>query len=374
MDCIPALVIDNGGYTTKAGFAGDDFPDTIIPTIVGRRRHDVTDDTIRRSYVGDEAISKRDVLHLRYPFETVWSHDWENKEEIWDHVFYNELGVAPEEHPVLLTSSPLSGPTLHAGLGMRMFETYNVPQVSIADQAVMSLYASGRTTGLVVNSGEFETHITPIYCGSAMHHGVIQFDRIAGREIDYQFTKRLQERGYTFDGSLERSVMRDIKKKLCYVSLDFESEMGVEGSSSVNEKTYKLPDGQVITIGNERFIGPECLFRPSIIGYDSDRSIHQAICESIAKSDKDLRGELYGNIVLSGGSTKFPGFVERLQKELTTATSGTVKINVVAPPEREYSAWIGGSILASNTSNRGVWCSRQDYEEWGSYLFRRHFF
>ncbi|KAI8350090.1 beta-actin, partial [Mortierella sp. GBAus27b] len=195
-DCIPALVIDNGGNTTKAGFAGDDFPDTTIPTVVGRHRHDVTDDTIRRSYVGDEAMSKQDVLHLSYPFETVWSHDWENKEGIWDHVFYNELGVAPEEHPVLLTNSLLPGPTLHAGLRMRMFETYNVLHVSIADQAVMSLYASGHTTGLVVNSGEFETHFTPIHCRSAMHCGVKGLDGITGRGIDYQLMKGLQERRY----------------------------------------------------------------------------------------------------------------------------------------------------------------------------------
>lgn len=369
-----AVIIDNGSGMCKAGIAGDDAPRATFPSIVGRPKMPgiMVGMDQKDTYVGEEAQAKRGVLTLKYPIEHGIITNWDDMEKIWHHCFFNELRVTPEEHSAHLTEAPMNPKQNREKMTQILFETFGVPTFYVSIQAVLSLYASGRTTGIVLDSGDGVTHTVPIYEGYNLPHAIQRID-LAGRDLTDYMVKLLSEVGQSFASSAEREIVRDIKEKLAYVALDFEGEMKTYSESSANDKIYELPDGNTVTVGNQRFRCPEALFQPLKLGKEF-KGIHELAYDSIMKCDVDVRKDLYGNIVLSGGTTMFPGIAERLNKEVVALAPSTMKIKVIAPPERKYSVWIGGSILSSLSTFQTMWITKAEYDESGPGIVHRKCF
>jgi actin-related protein len=274
-------------------------------------------------YFGDEAQSKRGILNLSSPINNGFISDWGDMELLWNFTF-EELRTIAYEHPILLTEPPLNPKANKEKITQIMFETFNAPALHIEIQAVLSLYASGRTTGIVLDSGHGITHAVPIFEGYSLPHGMVRLE-LAGRGLTDYMNKLLEERGYKFTTTAEKEIVRDIKEKLAFVSLD----IAAEPTTTV---AYEMPDGLEITIGDERFRCGEAMFQPAKAGIEG-KGVHELVNEAINKIDVDVRKDMFANIVLCGGTTMLPGFAERLQKEMTAFTSSKVK--VIAPPERK---------------------------------------
>ncbi|CAL0318849.1 unnamed protein product [Lupinus luteus] len=386
---IKPLVCDNGTRMVKAGFAGDTVPHFVVPCIVRHPRTSGFNCMVYDMRSKGEICSS-DETHckycsvnftLKYPIENGTITNWDDMEKIWGYTFYNKLHIAPKydpfQHPVLLTEAPCNRKWNREHMTQIMFETFDVPAMYVAVDAVLSLYASGRTTGIVLGSGYDVTHSVPVYEGYSLPHAITRLN-LGGDHITNALTEILTEREYHFNTLSEHETVRDMKEKLGYIALDYEQELETSKTSSSVDKSYELPDGNVITIGDERFRCSEVLFQPSMIGME-EQGIHEIIYNSIMKCDvdnnhSDIKKDLYGNIVLSGGSTMFPGFADRMSKEISALAPSNMKIEVVEPPNRNYNVWIGGSILASLSTFKQMWISKVEYDEAGSAIVHRKCF
>ena len=406
------VVLDNGTGMVKAGFAGADKPRVVFRSCVGRPKHHriIPGGALEGGevFVGSKVEEHRGALLLSYPMEHGVVQNWSDMEKIWSHVYSREnLNVRSDEHAVLLTEAPLNPLANRERAAEHFFEALNVPALFFSLQAILSLYASGRTTGVVLDSGDGVTHAVPVYEGFALPHAITRMD-LAGRDVTQHLQLLLRRGGHNFTTTAELEVVRQIKEQCCVVAFNpAEQEKqqqqqqlkqkqqqqgggqtagagagaatatgasGATGAAGAAAATaaagrfnYTLPDGTSLELGPEAFRAPEILFRPELVGSEL-RGVHDTLVKSVMRADLDLRRVLFGQMVLSGGSTLFPGFGDRLLNEVRKhpLAPRDTKIRIAAPPERIYSTWIGGSILASLGTFKQMWLTKADWQEHGA--------
>ncbi|XP_022729061.1 actin-related protein 4-like [Durio zibethinus] len=432
-DEVSAIVIDLGSHTCKAGYAGEDAPKAVFPSVVGSiDQMDADDDNDnndsktsnnnvdsnkpkgkRRLYVGSQALGfRRDHMEVLSPLKDGVVVDWEIVDSIWDHAFKECLLIDPKEHPMLLAEPSFNTQQQRERTVEIMFEKYKVPALFLAKNAVLTSFASGRATSVVVDSGGGSTTVAPVHDGYVLQKAVSS-SPIGGEFLTDCLMKSLESKGivikprYSFKRKeiqpgvyqtvdidfpntaesyklySQRVIASDIKECVCRAP---DTPYDESAYSNIPMTPYELPDGQTIEIGADRFKIPDVLFNPSLAqtipGMDnfadispSVRGLPQMVIESINRCDVDIRKELFGSILLAGGTASMQQLKERLEKDLLEESPQAARVKVLASgnaTERRFSVWIGGSILASLGSFQQMWFSKSEYEEHGaSYIQRK---
>jgi actin-related protein 2 len=372
--------VDNGTGFAKVGFAGSNFPDLVFPSLIGkpmmRFENEFEDVQLKEIMCGDEAAKYRSMLDTSYPVENGQVRDWVGMKHLWDYTFYERLQINPAEHKVLLTEPPMNPTENRIKILTHMFETYGFGAAKVEIQAMLVLYAQGLVKGVVVDSGDGVTHIVPVWDSTCPQHLIRRLD-VAGRHVTRYLIKLLQARGYNFNRSADFETVRLIKEQCCYVGydLDVERRLGLETTTLM--QPFVLPDGREIKVAQERYEAPEVLFDPRLV--DSEKpGMDKMLFQMIQDADIDLRADFYKHVVLSGGSTMYPGLPSRLEKEmkqlyLTNVLKGDKErlkkfgLKIEDPPRRKNMVFLGGSVLAQiMDKNTDYWITKQEYQDEGA--------
>ena len=352
------IIIDNGSYYIKAGLSGEEQPRTIFRSLIGYPKNK---DCEINFLVGCDAEAKSDRLNISYPIEYGAVKNWDEMEKIWKHTFINELAIDPEGHNIMLTTLPFSPKEYNEKSIEIMFENFNVNGFYMEYPGALSLYCFGKVSGLSIDLGDMVSNFIPIIDGKYILYNITRFD-IGGRDLTEFIKKLIIEKILKLSTNVQREIIKDIKEKACYAAFVFEDELNF-----VDPFNYEMPDGEILTIKDQRIICAEALFKSSMIGKE-DFNISQICYDSIKKYDYKEQKDFYNSIVLSGGTSMFKGFPERLKREIKNLAPESLKeeVNVIAFPERKCSAVIGGSIMSSLESFKDMWITKDEYEESGA--------
>jgi actin-related protein 3 len=407
---MPAVVIDNGTGYTKMGFAGNTEPQYIMPSCIAiKESAKVGDQAIRRLgkgvedldfYIGDEAL-ETSTYSIKWPIRHGIVEDWDLMERFMEQAIFKYLRAEPEDHYFLLTEPPLNTPENREYTAEIMFESFNVPGLYIAVQAVLALaaswtskQASERTlTGTVIDSGDGVTHVIPVAEGYVIG-SCIKHIPIAGRDITFFIQQLLREREVNIPPEQSLETAKAIKEKFSYVCPDIVKEFAkydtepakwiksYTGRNSITKQPF------TVDVGYERFLGPEIFFHPEFANADFTIPISETVDDVIQNCPIDVRRGLYKNIVLSGGSTMFRDFGRRLQRDVKRTVDQRLKlseelsggrlkptpidVNVITHSMQRYAVWFGGSLLASTPEFYQVCHTKADYDEHGPSICRHN--
>jgi len=387
MSAKPPVICDTGTGVIKAGFAGEPEPSVVLPNLLGRPmlRADsgIGSCQVDDIMVGDEANAARSLLQLTRPIQNGVVKDWEGMEAVWDYTFH-KLGVNPVEHKVLQTEAALNPPRNRERMVEIMFERYGFSAVNVSVQAILALNSRGLDSGFVVDSGDGVTHLVPI-CEGYLEPALVQRVNLAGRHVTEQLMKLLVGQGHPLNSTADFETVREVKQKLCYVAYDPEAERRLARETTLVDRQYVLPDSRTMRVGAERFLAPEILFTPALGGYGDGDGLADLVFNTIRKSDIHVQKDYFQQIVLSGGTTMFPGMSSRLEKDLRalylqnvlggdTSRASKFKVHVEDPPDRRHMVFLGASIMADlheQQANPRYWITREEYQETGASAVQR---
>jgi len=406
---LPAVVIDNGTGYTKMGFAGNCEPQYIIPTIIATQEGKGTQKAATQKkgvedldfYIGDEALAYAKTYDTFYPVRHGQIDNWTHMEYFWEHCIFKYLRCEPEDHFFLLTEPPLNAPENREYTAEIMFETFNVPGLYIAVQAVLALAASWTSrnvkertlTGTVIDSGDGVTHVIPVAEGYVIGSSIKHIP-LAGRDITAFVQQLMRDRSEPIPPAESMEVAKRVKETYSYVCPDIVKEYAkydaeqskwirqYEGMNSITKKPYTCD------VGYERFLGPEIFFNPEIFSSDFLTPLPKVVDDTIQTCPIDVRRGLYKNIVLSGGSTMFKDFGKRLARDIKRSVDYRIKrseelsggkikavpldVAVISHHMQRYAVWFGGSMLASTPEFYNVCHTKQAYDEIGPSICRHN--
>ena len=305
------------------------------------------------------------IVTYRCPFECSEELKSSDTLNMWQYVMEDSglgfLVKRPLELPLLLVEPSLDADSFRETAADILFEL-GVPKLHFVKSAVLSMFASGSTTGLVVECGHAGTYAVPIFKGYCLPG---QRLNVSGREITQYLIRTLADRGHVFPFAKERRIVGKIKEEICYIAKEYDNELkAAKASPDEYNRKIEVSGGETIEIdGCTRFKCSEALFQPSLIGVDDKEGIHKMAYSAIMNCCKDIQKDLFGNIVLAGGSTMFPGFVERFTQEMKALAPEGVDVNVHAPSNRRHSAWIGAAMMADLPDVDIDWITKAEYEE-----------
>lgn len=372
------VVVDHGTCTTRAGFSTADQPSCQLATVVGRGRHAgaMASLGLQDTYVGSRAQALRGILAICSPIKGGVVQDWEALESLWEHIYSSELGVEPSDLPALLTLAPLAPKEDEDKFAELLIEKLEVPAFYLANKSVMALYGGGQMTGVSVDSGHDMTYIVPAYQGNAIQDATLTL-KVGGRQVTEHLMQQLMNGKYSmpddqfllwrkkkktkFTVSSKIEIVREMKEQYCFVSTDYATSLA---DPEFKEEEVRLPDGNMIIMGHQKFTAPEIIFQPSLASKKTC-GLAELVYYSLLKCPEKIRGEIAANITLSGGNTKFPGLDRRLGSELASLLPESDTPRVRALPNREMLGWIGGARLSNLSSFQRFWVTRADYQEKG---------
>ena len=369
------VVIDNGTGYLKCGFSGEDLPRINLPTVFGIKEIQIeptqANDQGGKKYkevYGVDALINKNEFDIHYPVKRGIIQDFEPMKHCWQHVLTDKNMHFQKKCDVLLTDSPLNSKDNKLEMARYIFEEIRdkveVESVSIMNSAVLSLFASGRTNGIVIESGQGITTAVPVFEGYALPHAIKTIN-LAGQDVTQNLIDSLIAQGIDLDNQNFENV-REMKEQMCSVALDY--DRSISGPEPLDEETrsYELPDEKgIIQVDHKtRFTATELLFNPDLVGLKGD-GIPQIAYDSIDKCDQDLQITLYNNIVVTGGSSLMPGFKERFEQDLydlaSDAARTDIKIDIDLP--RKCSAWVGGSMISSLSTFENMCIKYNDYSD-----------
>jgi actin-related protein 2 len=360
----------------------------MFPTLLGTPmlRYDQglsATERVREKMIGDDAAAARATLQLSRPISNGIVQDWDGMEAIWDHTF-SQLGATPSEHFVVQTEAAQNPPRNRERIVESMFERYGFAGVNVSVQAILALNSQGLTSGFVVDSGDGVTHLVPVTDGY-LEPSLVKRINLAGRHVTEHLMKLLVGSGHPLNPTADLETVREIKQKLCYVALDPSAEKRLARETTLVDRQYTLPDSRTMRIGSERFLAPEMLFDPTLHGACEGEGLTNAVFDTIRRSDMHVQKDYFEHIILSGGTTMFPGLSSRLERDLKRmyvdkvlrgdrSRASKFRVCVEDPPRRQHMVFLGASILAdahARDTNTTFFVTKREYEEQGASVVRR---